>query len=468
MQTLKKNSLLQGGKYKVERILGQGGFGITYEGIQEGLGRRVAIKEFFMKDYCDRDANTNHVTVGTEGLREMVNRYREKFVKEARMIAALDRAPHIVRIYDIFEENQTAYYVMEFVEGGSLESLVKSSGPLSEERAFELIMQTAKALSSLHQRQIMHLDVKPANILLRKDEQGDDDIVLIDFGISKHYDPKGKQTTTTPVGFSKGYAPLEQYRDGGVQAFSPTTDIYSLGATLYYLLTGYAPMEATDLADDPLQKPSSISDYAWQVINKAMQSSRKQRFQSMEEMMTAMKQKTGEPVAKTDSIQTKSSESHPTRVAKKQIQVSEETVVSEKNSGKHHLWFLSFGGIATISIGVLAAAFILIILIKPHSTMSPAAAKAWSDFKAISEKIATPEAANQFKNYDDFNAAVQEWNAAAQEMAKYTTEYSKEITDSMDNIATTVGTNVQFIAELQQAANELEYAADALEEAAEE
>ncbi|MBO4464718.1 MAG: serine/threonine protein kinase [Prevotella sp.] len=289
MQTLQKDSLLQGGKYRVKRTLGQGGFGITYEGIQEGLERRVAIKEFFMKDYCERDGDTHHVTVGTESQRETVSLYREKFIKEARMIASLDRAPHIVRIYDIFEENETAYYVMEFVEGGSLDALVKTGGPLPEARAFELTMQTAQALSSLHQRQTMHLDVKPANILLRKDEQGHDDVVLIDFGVSKHYDQKGHQTTTTPVGYSKGFAPLEQYREGGVQAFSPTTDIYSLGATLYFLLTGKAPTEATDLADEPLQRPTHISDCAWQVISRAMQSSRKQRYQSMEEMMDAMK-----------------------------------------------------------------------------------------------------------------------------------------------------------------------------------
>lgn len=289
MQTLQKDSLLQGGKYRVKRTLGQGGFGITYEGIQKGLERRVAIKEFFMKDYCERDGDTHHVTVGTESLRETVSLYREKFIKEARMIASLDRAPHIVRIYDIFEENETAYYVMEFIEGGSLDALVKSNGPLPEARAFELTMQTAQALNSLHQRQTMHLDVKPANILLRKDEQGHDDIVLIDFGVSKHYDQKGNQTTTTPVGYSKGFAPLEQYREGGVQVFSPTTDIYSLGATLYFLLTGKAPTEATDLAEEPLQRPSNISNCAWQVISRAMQSSRKQRYQSMDEMMEAMR-----------------------------------------------------------------------------------------------------------------------------------------------------------------------------------
>ncbi|MBO4464175.1 MAG: SEL1-like repeat protein [Prevotella sp.] len=290
MQTLQEGSLLQGGKYRVKRTLGQGGFGITYEGIQEGLERRVAIKEFFMKDYCDRDGSTNHVTVGTEGLRETVSRYREKFIKEARMIAALDRAPHIVRIHDIFEENETAYYVMEFVEGGSLDALVKTGGPLPEARALELTIQTAQALSSLHQRQTMHLDVKPANILLRKDDQGRDDIVLIDFGISKHYNQKGQQTTTTPVGYSKGFAPVEQYNEGGVDCFSPATDVYSLGATLYYLLSGKTPPEATTLIDDPLPCPTGISDGLWQVISRAMKSGRKARYQSAQEMEQALQE----------------------------------------------------------------------------------------------------------------------------------------------------------------------------------
>jgi hypothetical protein len=123
----------------------------------------------------------------------------------------------------------------------------------------------------------------------------------------------------------------------------------------------------------------------------------------------------------------------------------------------------------------VAIAAVAMLVVSCGQTMSPEAAKAWSDFKATAEKIATPEAADQFDSYEDFNAAVQEWNAAAQEMAKYSAEYSTEIADSMNNIATTVGANVQAVAELQQAANEitesaeeLEDAADSLEEAAEE
>ena len=211
MQELIQGSTLQGGKYIIERVLGQGGFGITYEGLQVGLNRKVAIKEFFLREYCERDGQTSHVTSGTTTIREIVERFREKFIKEAQMIASFDRAPHIVPIYDIFEENGTAYYVMRFIEGGSLSSLVKEHGALPVARAVSLISQIGQALSYLHSHQTMHLDVKPANILLDHDADGNEQAVLIDFGISKHYTHQGQATTTSPIAHSKGFAPLEQY-----------------------------------------------------------------------------------------------------------------------------------------------------------------------------------------------------------------------------------------------------------------
>lgn len=283
-QTLQAGSLLQQGRYSILRVLGQGGFGITYEGVQAGLNRRVAIKEFFMKDFCERQGQQTIVT-GTENVRESVAQYKTKFIKEAQMIAALDHVPHMVSIHDIFEENQTAYYVMDFVDGGSLRQLVEQEGPLDEARAVNLVCQVGEALARLHQHQVMHLDVKPDNILLR---QGDDDVVLIDFGVSKHYDQRGSATTVTPVGYSKGFAPVEQYREGGVDRFSPATDVYSLGATLYYLLAGEVPPEATNLIDDQLTRPIGVSDRTWKVVERAMQSSRKARFQSVKEMMSAL------------------------------------------------------------------------------------------------------------------------------------------------------------------------------------
>ena len=247
---LNPGSLLQGGKYKIEQVLGQGGFGITYLGEQTSLGRKVAIKEFFMKELCNRDDATSQVSVGSEGSREMVAKFREKFVKEARNIAQLNH-PNIVRVIDIFEENGTAYYAMEFCACGSLSSLLKEQYPLGmpEKKALKYIREVASALNYIHKRKMNHLDVKPGNIMLNQE----DDAVLIDFGLSKQYDAQtGQQTSSTPVGISEGYAPMEQYKKGGVSEFSPSTDIYSLGATLYKLVTGQTPPSAVDLVEETL------------------------------------------------------------------------------------------------------------------------------------------------------------------------------------------------------------------------
>ena len=237
---LKENTLLKNGDYRIIRPLGQGGFGITYLAEQVGLGRRVVIKEFFMRDYCDRDSSSTRITMGTSGARDTVASFLRKFLKEARNIASLRHA-NIIAIHDVFEENDTAYYVMEYHSGGSLGSLV-SNGALSEERALRYIRQVASAVRYIHLKHIMHLDIKPENILIDED----DNVVLIDFGLSKGYDNSGMQTSTTPVGISHGYAPIEQYTPGGVGEFSPATDIYSLGATLYTLFTGKAPRSAME------------------------------------------------------------------------------------------------------------------------------------------------------------------------------------------------------------------------------
>jgi len=266
MQQLKISTLLQGGKYRIEKVLGQGGFGITYLATQVVLNRKVAIKEFFMKEYCNRDAETSHVTIPSDGSKEFVARFRQKFIKEAQTIAGLNH-PHIIRIYDVFEENDTAYYVMEYHDNGSLSELVKQHGALPEAEALRYIREVAKALTYIHKRNMNHLDIKPGNILL--DEEGCS--VLIDFGLSKRYDESGQQTSTTPVGISHGYAPMEQYKQGGVGTFSPATDIYSLGATLYKLLTGQTPPDASDVFTDGLPVlPSSISSSVCNAIAQAM------------------------------------------------------------------------------------------------------------------------------------------------------------------------------------------------------
>lgn len=289
MQQLQTGSTLQSGKYKIFSVLGQGGFGITYLAIQSGLERTVAIKEFFMKDFCERDEATSQVTLGTESNCETVNRFREKFLKEARNIAQLNH-PNIIRIYDVFEENGTAYYVMEYCEKGSLADKVKNEGALSEAVATRYILQVADALDYIHQRKMNHLDVKPANILLNEK----DEAILIDFGLSKQYDAvTGSQTSTTPVGISNGYAPMEQYRPGGVCEFSPQTDIYSLGATFFMLLTGVTPPSASDVNEDGVPvdelKAKKVKRKTISVICKAMKGRKKMRLQDISSFLEVLK-----------------------------------------------------------------------------------------------------------------------------------------------------------------------------------
>lgn len=283
IMNLKNETLLQDGRYRVTGVLGQGGFGITYEGVQVSLNRKVAIKEFFMKELCERDNDSSYVSVPSTGSRDVVERFRQKFLKEARNIASFT-CKGIVSVIDVFEENGTAYYVMDYLCGGSLADKVKN-GPLPEPVALRYISQVAESLSYLHGRSVMHLDVKPANILL--DEA--DNAVLIDFGLSKQYDDVGQQTSTTPVGLSHGYAPMEQYKRGGVSSFSPATDIYSLGATLYKLLTGQTPPEASDLINDGLPLfPALVSSRTRTAVETAMQPQISKRPQSIAEFLSLL------------------------------------------------------------------------------------------------------------------------------------------------------------------------------------
>lgn len=236
-QTLPEGHLLFHGAYKILAVLGSGGFGITYRALNIALDKEVAIKEFFPQDYCGRDSDTLSITITSPSVAEIIGKLKTKFIKEARKMAKLDH-PGIVRTLTCFEENDTAYYVMDIVDGVNLAEYVKKNGPLPETTAARYIKQVAEALDYLHSKNLNHLDIKPDNIMLRT---ADNKALLIDFGLAKQYDNAGQQTSTTPTGISHGFAPLEQYVTGGVADFSPQTDIYALSATLFYLLSGQAP-----------------------------------------------------------------------------------------------------------------------------------------------------------------------------------------------------------------------------------
>ena len=276
-------TLLQGGRYEILRFISSGGFGCTYEARDRKFKSRVksvAIKEFFVKDFCNRDALSNRVVVGTLSKKELVDKLREKFLDEADAIFELEH-PNIVRVTDTFEENGTAYYVMEYINGSTLASIIEKEGALSEDKALGYLCQIADALRHIHSRNRMHLDVKPGNIMI--DQSGK--AVLIDFGVSKQYDEVCGENTSTLMGFTPGYAPLEQ-SNKGIREFSPTTDIYSLGATLYKLVTGQTPPDASDVNEDGLPAlPQEISAPVRVAIEAAMQPRRKDRPQSVAEFL---------------------------------------------------------------------------------------------------------------------------------------------------------------------------------------
>ena len=280
MQHLHPNTTLQGGRYKIKDVLGQGGFGITYLAKDNSLGVYVAVKEFFMKDLCSRDEVTQTMCSSGGSLKQ-VERYREKFIKEARNLSRLHHL-HIISVIDVFEENGTVYYSMPYLKGGSLQDYVKSRGPLTEVEAMKIIRQIADALKYMHEvEHICHYDVKPSNILL--DDRGN--AMLIDFGIAKNYDESGHETSTTPIGMSEGYAPIEQYQQN-VEEFSPASDVYGLGATLLFAMTGKRPTSVIErVGGTPLEMPRYCSEPIKELIFSSMIIQRKYRPQSTKKFL---------------------------------------------------------------------------------------------------------------------------------------------------------------------------------------
>lgn len=249
LKTILKSSVCE---YKVVEVLGAGGFGITYKvvaAIQVGnvvVNTYFVIKEHFLKG-CWRDKDKISVLYAPT-MESDIKMSRNDFIEEAKRLNKLGKEnPNIVKVNEAFEANDTAYYVMEYLDGGDLLHQVVRYGSLSERKAVELIVIVAKAVDLLHKHRLLHLDIKPDNIVLKTDpETGRQLPVLIDFGIAKHFDKSGKPTShLVAKGASEGYAPMEQYDE--ITYFAPEIDVYALGATLYFLLTGKHPPKAFDI-----------------------------------------------------------------------------------------------------------------------------------------------------------------------------------------------------------------------------
>lgn len=278
---LKVGTVLHG-TYRIDGYLSSGGFGNTYVATNIEFDEKYAIKEFFMRGISQRDGNNTTVSVSNADNEATFDSQREKFKKEARRLRRLN-SDHIVRVYDLFEENGTAYYVMDFIDGESLSELLKRTGsPLLEAEVIRIFPQILDALDTAHKEGIWHLDLKPANIMLDKNGV----VKLIDFGASKQQSATGGATTSTAVSYTNGYAPREQMEQN-LDKFGPWTDFYALGATLYNLLTNKKPPLPSDIDDDTsvdkhLSLPMpSISNNTKKLVLWLMETNRNNRPQSV-------------------------------------------------------------------------------------------------------------------------------------------------------------------------------------------
>lgn len=279
-------------KYKIQSVLGKGGFGITYLATSTvyvdniPLEGQFAIKEHYISSMNERQGTS--VSISNVNNTEETKESLDSFLVEAQRLSKLSlKNAGIVRVNESFRANGTAYYVMEYIKGQSLRDYVKHSpqGRLGEAEALQLFRPIAQTIGYLNDNMVTHLDIKPDNILIR--ENGEP--VVIDFGLSKHYSAKGTPTSTIKAaGCSAGYSPMEQY--AGITTFSPEADIYALGATLLYMLTGKDPMISTEINESIIRRsiPTNISSQTIDAIVHAMEKLKDNRTDSVRDLINTI------------------------------------------------------------------------------------------------------------------------------------------------------------------------------------
>ena len=301
MSALNNGATLNNGKYIIDKMLGQGAFGITYladthTSLSGELGKmdvdvKVTVKEFFMSQMNSRSTDGTSVE-HTDGT--LVKDYKRKFIREAENLSRLQH-DNIVKVLEVFEENNTAYYVMEYLDGGTIDDLIRANGKLSATQTVDIIRQVCAALQYMHGNLMLHLDLKPKNIMLTSKGL----VKLIDFGLSKQYNENGEPEESTSIGLgTPGYAPIEQatYRQDG--SLPVTLDIYALGATMYKMLTGTVPPDSSVVLNYglPLQplRQARIPQQLMTVVSKAMAPTMRNRYQTVAEIDTLLAGMTAE------------------------------------------------------------------------------------------------------------------------------------------------------------------------------
>ena len=285
-KTLQLGTMLKS-RYKIGTVIGDGGFGITYRAVDMNTGKGVAVKEFYPREVVAR-SSMDHTTV------KLVNRDNtaqfqkglNSFLEEANGLARFNNTDKIVNVYDFFEQNGTAYIVMEYLRGKSLSRYAKDhGGKISVSAAINVIMKMCDALSYVHGAGMVHRDISPDNIFVEKTGK----IKLIDFGAAR--ESYGNEEKTLSIVLKPNYAPPEQFRKKSRQG--PWTDVYALGATVYKLLTGRTPDQAIDrIMEDEMQVPSRYNPevplFLDRIVMKMMAPKIEDRFQNCDEVRREM------------------------------------------------------------------------------------------------------------------------------------------------------------------------------------
>lgn len=338
---------LQMGKYRIERQLASGGFGNTYVVLNTYFDERYAMKEFFMKGLSGRAAD-NSVSV-SEPSRPTFEEQRKKFMKEAQRLRGLHNE-HIVAVYDLFEENGTSYYVMDFVDGESLsQRLKRTNKPFADSEALRVFNQVLDVLDTLHAQGIWHLALNPENIML--DSHGT--VKLIGLGTSKQMSVSdGYTSTSTAMCYTHGYAPSEQI-DQNLKRIGPWTDLYALGATLYKLVTLNEPPVLSELDEsDAFVYPASVSTHVRYLVHWLMNRCVSDRPQTVQEVRSSLVKGTVSPLMEvSDSNANVFDDNNPIDMVGR-LEDGETTKVSKKK-------LLARLGILAVVLGVIAGAVAL-------------------------------------------------------------------------------------------------------------
>lgn len=303
-QSLPIGTVLPGTCYRIEEKLGQGNFGITYRVRHTKFGNERALKEFFPRDLMDRDSSKSLEFETYKTNREKIDILKRRFEREAMALQACNYKS-IVRIYDIFEANDTIYYLMDYIDGVPLSqfhTIIKSSKILKDRQttpkqieaiqymlATQILIEVSKAIHYLHNldKPISHYDLNPNNIIVRSLSALKAEPVLIDFGFARQYDEQGHQMSTLHIsGGTSGYICPEQAQ-GKLQEFSPSNDIYALGGIWYFLLSGKTPPSFYDILQDETILTKSIPKEWQEFIQKAMAIKTQDRFQKIEDFQGA-------------------------------------------------------------------------------------------------------------------------------------------------------------------------------------